>query len=76
MTEALSRQADRAMTARNNVEALRTRIVQRYETLSPRLKQVAAYALFHSDPNDLIAVQVVFGAATVVACEIWYVTRR
>ena len=51
MTEALSRQADRAMTARHNVEALRTRIVQRYESLSPRLKQVAAYALEH--PNDI-----------------------
>jgi DNA-binding MurR/RpiR family transcriptional regulator len=51
MTEAQARQADRAMTARNNVEALRSRIVQRYETLSPRLKQVAAYALEH--PNDI-----------------------
>jgi DNA-binding MurR/RpiR family transcriptional regulator len=51
MTEAQARQAENAMTARNNVEALRARIVQRYETLSPRLKQVAAYALEH--PNDL-----------------------
>src|SRR5688500_1586734 len=51
MTEAQTRQADHAMTARNNVEALRARIVQRYESLSPRLKQVAAYALEH--PNDL-----------------------
>ncbi len=51
MTEAQTRQAEIAMTARNNVEALRARIVQRYETLSPRLKQVAAYALEH--PNDL-----------------------
>jgi len=51
MTEALTRQAEIAMTARNNVEALRARIVQRYETLSPRLKQVAAYTLEH--PNDI-----------------------
>ncbi len=51
MTEALARQAEIAMTARNNIEALRTRIVQRYEALSPRLKQVAAYALEH--PNDI-----------------------
>jgi DNA-binding MurR/RpiR family transcriptional regulator len=51
MTEALTRQAEKAMTARNNVEALRARIVARYETLSPRLKQVAAYALEH--PNDI-----------------------
>jgi DNA-binding MurR/RpiR family transcriptional regulator len=51
MIEAQARQAETAMTARNNVEALRTRIVQRYETLSPRLKQVAAYALEH--PNDI-----------------------
>jgi hypothetical protein len=29
MTEAQTRQAENAMTARNNVEALRTRIVQR-----------------------------------------------
>jgi DNA-binding MurR/RpiR family transcriptional regulator len=39
------------MTNRRNVEALRARIVQRYEGLSPRLKQVAAYALEH--PNDI-----------------------
>ena len=51
MTESQTRQADQAMTARNNIEALRARIVQRYESLSPRLKQVAAYALEH--PNDL-----------------------
>lgn len=51
MTEALTRQAELAVTARNNVEALRARIVARYESLSPRLKQVAAYALEH--PNDI-----------------------
>jgi DNA-binding MurR/RpiR family transcriptional regulator len=39
------------MIARKNVEALRAQIVQRYESLSPRLKQVAAYALEH--PNDI-----------------------
>jgi DNA-binding MurR/RpiR family transcriptional regulator len=50
MTEAQTRQAEK-MTARNNIEALRARIVQRYESLSPRLKQVAAYALEH--PNDI-----------------------
>ena len=50
MTEAQARQAEIAMTARNNVEALRARIVQRYESLSPRLRQVAAYALEH--PNE------------------------
>ncbi len=51
MTEAQTRQAGDAVTARTNVDALRARIVQRYDTLSPRLKQVAAYALEH--PNDL-----------------------
>src|SRR5688572_26887464 len=51
MTEALTRQAELAVTARNHVEALRARIVARYESLSPRLKQVAAYALEH--PNDI-----------------------
>lgn len=51
MTEALQRQPDSAMTTRNNIEALRARIVQRYESLSPRLKQVAAYTLEH--PNDI-----------------------
>jgi DNA-binding MurR/RpiR family transcriptional regulator len=34
-----------------NVESLRTAIVQRYDSLSPRLKQVAAYVLEH--PNDM-----------------------
>ena len=51
MTEALPRLSDTAMVNRQNVEALRARIVQRYEGLSPRLKQVAAYALEH--PNDI-----------------------
>jgi O-antigen/teichoic acid export membrane protein len=37
--------------------------------------QVVAYAIFHAEPNDLIAVQLVFGAATVVACEAWYLLR-
>jgi DNA-binding MurR/RpiR family transcriptional regulator len=39
------------MSSPPNVEALRTTIVKRYETLSPRLKQVAAYVLEH--PNDM-----------------------
>ncbi len=51
MTEALSQPVDAAMRNRQNLEALRARIVQRYEALSPRLKQVAAYALEH--PNDI-----------------------
>src|SRR5918994_172500 len=51
MTEALPRLSDTAMVNRQNVEALRARIVQRYEGLSPRLKQVAAYTLEH--PNDI-----------------------
>jgi DNA-binding MurR/RpiR family transcriptional regulator len=51
MTEAAHRQPDSAMTTRQNVESLRARIVQRYESLSPRLKQVAAYTLEH--PNDV-----------------------
>ena len=51
MTEALPRLSESAMVNRQNVEALRARIVQRYEGLSPRLKQVAAYALEH--PNDI-----------------------
>jgi DNA-binding MurR/RpiR family transcriptional regulator len=51
MNEASSRPAESAMSARHNVEALRARIVQRYESLSPRLQQVAAYALEH--PNDI-----------------------
>ena len=51
MNEATRRQADSTMSARHNVEALRARIVQRYDTLSPRLQQVAAYTLEH--PNDI-----------------------
>lgn len=51
MTEAVTGLPDNAMSARNNLEALRARIVQRYESLSPRLKQVAAYTLEH--PNDV-----------------------
>lgn len=51
MTEAVTGLPDSAMSARKNIEALRARIVQRYETLSPRLKQVAAYTLEH--PNDI-----------------------
>src|SRR5687768_17977655 len=51
MTEALTRQAELAVTARNHVEALRARIVARYESLYPPVKQVAANALEH--PNDL-----------------------
>jgi O-antigen/teichoic acid export membrane protein len=38
--------------------------------------QIVAYALFHAEPNELIGVQIVFGAATVLACEAWYLTRR
>lgn len=38
--------------------------------------QVVAYALFHAEPSELIAVQIVFGAATAVACELWYLLRR
>jgi O-antigen/teichoic acid export membrane protein len=37
--------------------------------------QIVAYALFHAEPADLIGVQIVFGAATVVACEAWYLLR-
>lgn len=51
MTEAQAGHAENPMTVQDNIEALRARIVQRYDTLSPRLKQVAAYALEH--PNDL-----------------------
>ena len=52
MTEAAQPSlSEHAMVNRQNVEALRARIVQRYEGLSPRLKQVAAYALEH--PNDI-----------------------
>ena len=39
------------MAAAQNVETLRAEIVRRYESLSPRLKQVAAYVLEH--PNDV-----------------------
>jgi O-antigen/teichoic acid export membrane protein len=38
--------------------------------------QVVAYALVHGTPDDLVAVQVAFGAVTVVACEAWYLLRR
>lgn len=38
--------------------------------------QVAAYALFHAEPNELIGVQVVFGAATVLVCEAWRAWRN
>lgn len=36
---------------RSSIETLRARIVERYDSLSPRLKQVAAYALEH--PSDI-----------------------
>ena len=39
------------MATAQNVETLRAEIVRRYESLSPRLKQVAAYVLEH--PNDV-----------------------
>jgi len=38
--------------------------------------QIVAYALFHGEPSELIGVQLAFGAATVVACEAWYLLRR
>ena len=38
--------------------------------------QVVAYGLFHEEPGELIGVQLVFGAATVVACQLWYLLRR
>ena len=38
--------------------------------------QIVAYALFHGTPNDLISIQIAFGALTVVACEAWYLLRR
>jgi O-antigen/teichoic acid export membrane protein len=38
--------------------------------------QILAYALFHGEPDDLVAVQIAFGAATVLACELWYLLRR
>lgn len=38
--------------------------------------QVAAYGVFHDSPGELIDVQIAFGAATVVACEMWYLLRR
>jgi O-antigen/teichoic acid export membrane protein len=38
--------------------------------------QIVAYALFHAEPADLIGVQIAFGAATVVACQAWYLLRR
>jgi O-antigen/teichoic acid export membrane protein len=38
--------------------------------------QIVAFALFHAEPSELIAVQIVFAAATAVACETWYLLRR
>ncbi len=38
--------------------------------------QIVAYGLFHGEPADLIGVQIAFGAATVAACEAWYVLQR
>lgn len=38
--------------------------------------QTVAYALFHEEPSQLIGVQLAFGAATVVACQTWYLLRR
>lgn len=37
--------------------------------------QIAAYGLFHGKPRELIAVQIVFGAATLAAGEAWYLLR-
>jgi O-antigen/teichoic acid export membrane protein len=37
--------------------------------------QVVAYVLFHDSPGELIGVQIVFGAAAVVAAEAWYLLR-
>ncbi len=39
------------MAAAQNVENLRAEIVRRYDSLSPRLKQVAKYVL--DNPNDM-----------------------
>jgi O-antigen/teichoic acid export membrane protein len=38
--------------------------------------QIVAYALLHAEPADLIGVQIAFGAATVIACQAWYLLRR
>lgn len=37
--------------------------------------QIVAYALFHHTPNQLIGVQLVFSAASVVSGELWYLLR-
>ena len=37
--------------------------------------QLVAYALFHDTPSELIGVQLAFGAASVVAGELWYLLR-
>jgi len=37
--------------------------------------QIVAYSVFHDTPDDLIGVQLAFGAATVVAAELWYRLR-
>jgi hypothetical protein len=37
--------------------------------------QVIVYAVLADTPNELIGVQLAFGAATVVACEAWYLLR-
>jgi O-antigen/teichoic acid export membrane protein len=38
--------------------------------------QVVAYDIYHGTPDDLVALQIAFGAVTVVACEAWYLLRR
>jgi O-antigen/teichoic acid export membrane protein len=38
--------------------------------------EIVAYALAHDSPDDLLAVQIAFGAATLAACEAWYLLRR
>jgi len=38
--------------------------------------QALTYALFHAEPGDLVAVQISFAAAAVLACEMWYLLRR
>jgi O-antigen/teichoic acid export membrane protein len=38
--------------------------------------QLAAYAALHDSPSQLIGVQIVTAAVTLVACEVWYLKRN
>jgi O-antigen/teichoic acid export membrane protein len=38
--------------------------------------QLAAFAALHDRPRDLVGVQIAFGAATLIASELWYVTMH